>query len=441
MARISVGGDVIDLAVPSRPVRLLLVETDAALVARFVSQLESAPDARAFSLSVIPHLAAAFREMENAGADLIVMDLDPSEDPGLTILTRLKAGSPDVPVVALLADIHQNHALQILEKGADDYLLAGQLDVGTLPSFLLRCVRRRTAEKALRSNERWFRLMIENVSDVIWVLEPGGVISYTSPSTERVIDHRPADLAGRNVLDYLHRDDRQPFLSLFEKTLQDGGSLPLVQFRLRKPDGRWVPMEGRGRVVQGPWDRPVCIVNSRDVSHRVKVEEELRSLSLQDELTRLHNRRAFVNYLEQQLKVEERLRKKGLTLLFIDLDGFKGINDNFGHKEGDVALVAAARLLKKTFRDADLVARLGGDEFAVFLTQGTDAIPVDVLKNRLQDAVEEWNQSEAKPYRLAMSVGVVHHQLKERVSAVELLRRADELMYEQKKNKKTRQRT
>ncbi len=364
------------------------------------------------------------------------MDINPSEDPDFSLLSRFKAGAPEAPVVALMANEHACHAVRVLEKGADEYLLTCQVDAQTLAGFMQRSVRRRTAEKALRENERWFRLMIENVSDVIWVLEPGGIISYTSPSTERVINHRPDELAGRNVMDYLHRDDRQPFLALFEKTLQDGGSLPLVQFRLRRPDGGWVPMEGRGRVVKGPWDRPVCIVNSRDVSHRIKVEEELRSLSLKDELTGLHNRRAFVNYLDQQLKVEERLKKTGLSLLFIDLDGFKWINDNLGHKVGDIALVAAARLLKTTFRDADLVARLGGDEFAVFLTQGDDAIPIDILKKRLTDSVEEWNRREERAYRLAMSVGVVQHNLNTRISGTELLRRADELMYEQKREKK-----
>lgn len=396
------------------------------------------PAADQIDCSIVPHLAAAFREMESNPPDVIIMDLDPADEPDLPLLVRLKAGAPEIPAVALLSDTHAALALKTAEKGADDFLLPSQLSADTLTSFLVRAVRRRATEKALRNNERWFRLMIENVSDVIWVLEPGGVISYTSPSTERVLDRASVDLTGRNVMDFLHRDDRQSFLDLFEKALKNGGSLPLIQFRLRRPDGKWVPMEGRGRVVKGPLGRPVCIVNSRDVSHRIKVEDELRSLSLRDELTGLHNRRSFTNYLEQQLKVEERLRKAGLTLLFIDLDGFKGINDTLGHKEGDAALINAARLLKTTFRDADLVARLGGDEFAIFLTHGEDPIPVEILKQRLLDAIEEWNRREVRPYRLAMSVGVVHHRLEERVSAAELLRRADELMYEQKREKKSR---
>lgn len=417
-------------------IRVLFIETDAALSTPLFELLQTEPVCSQFEIVSFPQLSSAFQEIDRQSPALILLDLDPADDPDCSTLVRLKKNIGDIPVVALLSDKHQSLALKTLERGADDYLLAGQLHPDTIAAFLLKSVRRRVAEKALRENERWFRLMIENVSDVIWVLESGGVISYTSPSTERVINRRPADLAGRNVMDYLHRDDRQPFLSLFEKTLQDGGSLPLVQFRLRRPDGEWVPMEGRGRVVKGPWDQPVCIVNSRDVSHRVKVEQELRSQSLSDELTGLHNRRAFTNYLEQQLKVELRLRKQGITLLFIDLDGFKWINDNLGHKQGDVALMAAARLLKATFRDADLVARLGGDEFAVLLSQGTDMIPIEMLTKRLHESVDAWNTKEARPYKLAMSVGIVHHGFENRVTAAELLRRADELMYEQKRARK-----
>src|SRR5262249_23987073 len=151
---------------------------------------------------------------------------------------------------------------------------------------------------------------------------------------------------------------------------EQGDRLPFVQFRFRFADEKWIHMEGRGRIVPDRSGQKVCILNSHDVSHRVKLEEELRSLSLRDELTGLHNRRAFVSFLDHQMKLAGRAKKKGLYLLFIDLDEFKWINDSLGHEEGDRALVGASHILRSTFRDADIIARLGGDEFVVLLSEG-----------------------------------------------------------------------
>ena len=104
--------------------------------------------------------------------------------------------------------------------------------------------------------------------------------------------------------------------------------------------------------------------------------------------------------------------------------------------EGDRALIQASMILKNTFREADVIARLGGDEFVVLLTDGESQGSIDHVKIRLSDSVSLWNQKEERPYVLAMSVGVVHHDFKKERTGEEILREADELMYEQKRSKK-----
>lgn len=417
-------------------IRVLLFETDSLLSAEANRVLHGKTALKLFHVITVSSLDTAYRVIEKEKVDMILLDLNPTDDPELVPLTRLRAHTPHLPVVALLHDEDQNNVLNVLDKGAQDYFFLNQVRDENFTAFLLRTSERLSSQKALRESEERFRLMIENASDVILILDGAGVVSYASPSTEHILNHPPAQLTGRNALDFIHRDDRLKFLDDFEKAFAKGDRLSFVQFRFRSPDERWIHLEGRGRIVPDQTGRKICILNSHDVSHRVKLEEELRSLSLRDELTGLHNRRSFVNYLDQQLKVAERTKKEQVYLLFIDLDEFKWINDNLGHKEGDRALVGASQILKNTFRDADIIARLGGDEFVVFLSETNRDLNVENLKKRLYEGVDDWNNKEQKPYRLKMSVGVVQHNPSERPRTESLLAQADELMYQQKREKK-----
>lgn len=168
---------------------------------------------------------------------------------------------------------------------------------------------------------------------------------------------------------------------------------------------------------------------------RTRRMEALHALSLIDQLTGLKNRRGFLLLAEQQMKMASRV-KRGLWLLFVDLDGLKWINDNLGHGEGDQALIAAADVLRGTFRESDVMARMGGDEFAVLAveTTQTNAEPLEV---RLQKNIEAWNDHEHRSYSLSVSVGAVRYDPESPCSLEELLTQADRLMYEQKRNKRT----
>ncbi|MEP0949727.1 MULTISPECIES: GGDEF domain-containing protein [Cyanophyceae] len=159
----------------------------------------------------------------------------------------------------------------------------------------------------------------------------------------------------------------------------------------------------------------------------------MRLLSLTDELTGLHNRRGFFLLAEQQLKLATRL-KTAFNVLFIDLDGLKQINDLQGHETGDVALWAAANVLKRTFRESDLVARLGGDEFVVLAPGNSEER--DQLQHRLQDGIDQFNQQREAPFQLSMSIGSYIYETGETRSLEDILALADQQMYEQKRLKR-----
>jgi two-component system, cell cycle response regulator len=167
---------------------------------------------------------------------------------------------------------------------------------------------------------------------------------------------------------------------------------------------------------------------------RQQAQLHLRSLSLMDELTGLHNRRGFISLAEQHLKLASRQSVRS-TLIFIDVDNLKYINDNFGHREGDYALQQIASLLRECFREADIIGRLGGDEFCVLLSHTGEAGD-PMVRKRLLHLIGRSNENSRRFYALSVSLGVVDvagdDDLEQQIS------RADALMYEHKRAKQVR---
>jgi diguanylate cyclase (GGDEF)-like protein/PAS domain S-box-containing protein len=173
----------------------------------------------------------------------------------------------------------------------------------------------------------------------------------------------------------------------------------------------------------------------RDITERKKLEETLRNSSLKDDLTGLFNRRGLLKQAAPYFDFARRQKEK-LLLLFIDLDGMKKINDEFGHNEGDNALIQTAEILNRSFRSTDIIARLGGDEFTVLVTD-LNASKEEAI-TRLNDNLKAYNASETRGHKLAFSIGVATLEPERMACFEELLEQADQAMYEQKRMKRRR---
>ena len=173
----------------------------------------------------------------------------------------------------------------------------------------------------------------------------------------------------------------------------------------------------------------------RDITERKKIEETLRNTSLKDDLTGLFNRRGLLKEAAPYFDFARR-QKESLLLLFIDLDGMKKINDEFGHNEGDMALVSTAEILNRSFRSSDIIARLGGDEFTVLVTDRSDD-KNEAIK-RVNENLKAYNESETRGIKLAFSIGVAQLESERMTCFEELLEQADRAMYEQKRMKRRR---
>jgi len=166
---------------------------------------------------------------------------------------------------------------------------------------------------------------------------------------------------------------------------------------------------------------------------RYRMIAQLRALSLVDVLTGLYNRRGFLTLAQQQMKLANRT-KKGMCLLFVDIDNMKWINDTLGHHEGDRALIDTASILKNTFRETDIIARIGGDEFAVMLIDSPKD-SIQILTTSLHKNANAQNVKQICPYKLSLSVGMAYYDPECGCSVDELLIRADSSMYDQKRSR------
>jgi diguanylate cyclase (GGDEF)-like protein len=184
--------------------------------------------------------------------------------------------------------------------------------------------------------------------------------------------------------------------------------------------------------------QPISELLIRAIQCAVKqymLQSELGNLALRDQLTGLYNRRGFLALGERQLKLGRRSGRV-ILLFFADVDGLKQINDERGHAEGDLALVRAAQVLEKTFRDSDVIARFGGDEFAVLALE-VSGHSESTIRARLEQNLKELNARHSR-YTLSISFGAVRFDPtspRSPTSIEQLMIRADEAMYEEKRGR------
>ncbi len=173
------------------------------------------------------------------------------------------------------------------------------------------------------------------------------------------------------------------------------------------------------------------------VAELEQAQETLRNLSLTDDLTGLYNRRGFFALADPHLKTARRAKRQ-VSLIYIDMDDLKAINDTHGHKEGSNALQEIADILRSTFRSSDIMARIGGDEFVILETFGEQHEARNSVA-RLHDNLQRRNIETARDYQLSLSIGVALVESDDSLTIEALLTRGDGLMYEQKRNKRRQQ--
>ena len=292
---------------------------------------------------------------------------------------------------------------------------------------------RTIAEEKLNESEQRYRELFEFSPGFINVHGLDGVIESVNEAAAHALGYQPDEIIGKSLADFIV--PAAP--SLFENYLARMGQTPAesgVLHVLTKGGERRI-WQYRNRLFEKKDAPPVVIGYAQDITELKRSQEELHSLTMTDELTTLYNRRGFFALAAQSLLYARRTNKKCLVI-YADLDGLKEINDRFGHETGSQMIVDVSDIFKSGLRDSDIVARLGGDEFAILAQDVTESAK-EIIEQRFQSQIEEFNRKNSRPYTLSVSFGIAEFDPKTETTVEELVSEADRLMYIQKQSKKT----
>ena len=309
-------------------------------------------------------------------------------------------------------------------------LIAGAIGVTALVSVRQLLTARQNArlmERQLQSETRYAEIL-RNATDAVVVVGRDGVITYATPSAVALAP-AGAILVGLSAMALVRSMDAP----LLAELLQTAAERPEVSRSVACRSAGEVPRDlevETANLLANPLVGGI-VVTLRDVTERRRFETELRSLALHDPLTGLANRVLFGDRLEQALARSQRRRTRP-SVLFLDLDGFKTVNDTLGHTAGDEVLVEVARRLREVVRDEDTAARLGGDEFGVLIEDTIDEAAAVRVAERIERTLDAPMTIAGKQFQVAASVGIVRSHARDD-DKVTLLRNADIAMYEAKR--------
>jgi diguanylate cyclase (GGDEF)-like protein/PAS domain S-box-containing protein len=286
----------------------------------------------------------------------------------------------------------------------------------------------------LRQSEVRFRSLVQQASDLIAVIDRQHTLRYVSPSAERLLQYPPSVLIGAPIERFIHPDDVTAFIAAFvdRQPIAGPATARATEFRMRCRNGSWCNFEA---VVTNLLDEPGVagfVLNAHDVTERKALEEALMAQAYSDALTGLANRIRFQQALQAALS-PDRGDSGVVAVLFLDLDGFKLINDSFGHVTGDRLLAAVAERLKSSLSGGEAIARFGGDEFAVLLDPAASAGEAVRTGERLLTALHSPLHVDGRTILITASMGIAFRSPSDAAGQPEdLLREADIALYQAK---------
>lgn len=328
--------------------------------------------------------------------------------------------------------LYNNKGAWVFAKASPLHDQSGNI-VGVIES-IRDITEQKRLEKALQKREEEYRTLVDNASDIIFRADITGHFTFMNPVTFHITGYEEEELIGRNYSTLIRPDMRDETIKFFGRQFVKGIQETYLEYPILTKEGHEVWLGQNTQLVMVDGHAVGFQAVARDIGDRKRMEAEILSLSITDQLTGLNNRRGFLSLAGQQLKLAER-KKNGVLFFFADLDGLKWINDTLGHEEGDKALIEAADVFKETFRASDIIARLGGDEYATLAVDVNEASS-EIFTARLKSLIDARNKQENRRYRLSISVGCSYYNPENPCSIDELMASADKLMYEQKQIKK-----
>lgn len=310
---------------------------------------------------------------------------------------------------------------------------------GVIELAKMRVEERDRALEAEAETNRMYRLLAENLTDMVMVTDPQGLITYVSPAGKHMLGWTQEEMLGKPILSFLYADDEDEARQHLGR-LREGAGIHTFEHRLRCADGSYIWVESAVRSIVDSRTNEVIEfqATTRDISERKPLQEQLERLAREDPLTGLNNRRQFNETLTRELARASRSGEPCAVLL-IDIDHFKPINDSYGHLTGDRVLRRVGDALSSRMRVSDTVGRPGGDEFAAILPE-TDAEQGQIVASQLMEAVRDAFEAQDELPEVTVSIGIATFDGAPGITGDHLLERADMALYTAKADGRDRSR-
>ncbi len=420
----------------TKKINILLIEDNPG-DARLIEVMLAETGALLFSLEHAAFLYEGIEHLEKSAFDVVLLDIGLPDSNGLDSIIEITGKAPDTPVVMMTGLDDEETAIAALRMGAQDYLVKGQIDSGSLLRSIRYAIERRRVEENLWSSRQFIQRVTEAAPNIIYVFD-------LIESRVVYVNHTLRDVLGYSIEDIekmgpglyerlLHPEDRLHLPELIKRyeSAREGDVIE-TELRIKHSDGRWRWLNTHDVVfTRTPDGRPSQILGTaQDNTGRKYMEDTIRHYAYHDTLTSLPNRRLLTDRIRQALTQASREGHMA-AVLCLDLDKFKDINDALGHDAGDCVLREVAYRIKACLRESDTVSRFGGDEFVVLLYKTAHESDAALTAGKITSSFRKPFVVDGRFLQCTTSVGISLYPA-DGADVETLLRNADLAMYKAK---------
>jgi len=416
--------------------KLLLIEgdpADAKVIQAALADVRYGP----FDVESVRQLSDAYERLGKEGIGAVLVDLFLPDSQGIETFNKLLLAAPHVPILVLSGPGDEDIAMQALQRGAQDYLLKGELTSHSLSRALHNMIERKAVEEALFIEKERAQVTLNSIGDAVLSTDISGNVTYLNHAAESLTGWSREEALRRPVAEVFRIIDgatRQPARNPMELAVQQNKTVGLTaNCILIRRDGLECAIEDSAAPIHDRRGQVTgAVIVFHDVTAARAMSFRMSHLAQHDSLTDLPNRLLLNDRLTRAIASARRNGNR-LAVLFVDLDRFKDINDSLGHAIGDKLLQSVAERLVARVRNSDTVSRPGGDEFVVLLSELEHPEDAAVCAKKMLTALTAPHRIAQHDVHVTVSIGVSTYP-EDGQDAETLVKSADTAMYQAKEN-------
>ncbi|MCP4076842.1 MAG: EAL domain-containing protein [Gammaproteobacteria bacterium] len=367
---------------------------------------------------------AGLNVLNRMAIDIVLLDLSMPEIDGYAVLKHIHDQKIDTDVIVVSGESTFDNAATVFKSGALDFLSkpykSSQL-LSTIDNVAYKRglkINLKATQNQLEESEQRYRFIVSYSPDIIYMIDHRGFFTFINDRVTDLLGYKPDELVGEHFSTLVHEDDLMIAEHIFNERRTGDRSSHNVEFRLKSTDPEVLskPFESSSIVIElcsmGVYENKAdgtpylgTYGVARDISDRKKDQEMIHFQAYHDLLTRLPNRELFLDRLNLSINQAER-KKAMLAVLFLDMDGFKFINDSLGHVIGDSLLQRVALRLQETLRDTDTISRIGGDEFSILIPELQNREEAGLVSQKILDAFSKPIILDNHEITISFSIGI-----------------------------------